>query len=463
MSRRMKKASERTALLDHLDEGGPAGVDEGGQPWVVRGAPLGATVRLRTGRKNKGQLLAVVEPAADAVAPVCPVFGLCGGCQLQASPLSRQRLAKAELLGKLVGAGPEVAQHGVGGGASGYHYRNKLELSWSTRAFSAEPRPAGVEEVRGAYLGFHPPGWFAKVVPVSGCPLGTPAMNALIGRVAALQLAPAWDNHRHEGHFRHLVVRDAGTVEAPQVLATVVTTSAASPEAMEALAQALEGSPGLIGLLWVVNDGVADVASGELRAVLRGRDHLFFQLGPARLQIPHDGFFQVNTEGAALLIGIIEQALGEGGGALLDLYCGVGAIGLSLSHRYDRIVGIELFEPSILVARANAAAMGVESEWHAGPVEKVLPTLAIEGRRSIVVDPPRAGLHPDAARYLATAPGDVLVYVACNPASLGRDRLLLEAGGWRLTDLWGVDLFPQTPRIEAVARFVRPPAAPTEG
>ena len=96
MSRRMKKASERTALLDHLDEGGPAGVDEGGQPWVVRGAPLGATVRLRTGRKNKGQLLAVVEPAADAVAPVCPVFGLCGGCQLQASPLSRQRLAKAE-------------------------------------------------------------------------------------------------------------------------------------------------------------------------------------------------------------------------------------------------------------------------------------------------------------------------------------------------------------------------------
>ncbi|RME24141.1 MAG: hypothetical protein D6798_11925 [Deltaproteobacteria bacterium] len=93
----------------------------------------------------------------------------------------------------------------------------------------------------------------------------------------------------------------------------------------------------------------------------------------------------------------------------------------------------------------------------AGPVEAVLPTLDLTRPLRVVVDPPRAGLHPKAADFLAGLDADVLVYVACNPASLGRDRAVLEAGGWELTDLWAVDLFPQTRHVEAVGRFRRRP------
>ncbi|MFT4978349.1 MAG: 23S rRNA (uracil1939-C5)-methyltransferase [Myxococcota bacterium] len=90
----------------------------------------------------------------------------------------------------------------------------------------------------------------------------------------------------------------------------------------------------------------------------------------------------------------------------------------------------------------------------------MLPTLPLDRQRWIVVDPPRVGLHPDAARFLATQDAEALVYVACNPASLGRDRAILEEGGWKMTELWSVDLFPQTPHVEAVARFVPRTGAP---
>jgi tRNA/tmRNA/rRNA uracil-C5-methylase (TrmA/RlmC/RlmD family) len=175
-----------------------------------------------------------------------------------------------------------------------------------------------------------------------------------------------------------------------------------------------------------------------------------------RLRLPHQAFFQVNTAGARILFETIREALGPSSGAtLLDLYCGVGAIGLVLGRAYERVLGVELVEPAIEVARENAALNGVVSEWYAGTVESVLPKLELSGAKHVVVDPPRAGLHPKAAQFLATLDAEVLVYVACSPASLGRDKLVLEEGGWSMERLWTVDLFPQTPHVEAVARFVR--------
>jgi 23S rRNA (uracil1939-C5)-methyltransferase len=104
-------------------------------------------------------------------------------------------------------------------------------------------------------------------------------------------------------------------------------------------------------------------------------------------------------------------------------------------------------------ARKNAERNKVgNTRYIAGPVREVVGSLEAD---VIVVDPPRAGLHPKVAECLAVADCERLVYVACKAASLGRDREILETGGWRLTDLWTVDLFPQTGHIEAVGLFVR--------
>ena len=115
-----------------------------------------------------------------------------------------------------------------------------------------------------------------------------------------------------------------------------------------------------------------------------------------------------------------------------------------------------LHEGAVQIARDNAQRLGMAGEWHAGPVETVLPGLDLPAEAALVVDPPRVGLHPKAADFLARWPARSLVYVACSPVALARDRAVLEAGGWRLRELWTVDLFPQTHHVEAVAAFGRP-------
>lgn len=441
--------------LDRLDAGGPSGLAPSGKRLTVRTGGVGATLLVRPSSGGDARRLELLSPAPDAVAPGCPLFGTCGGCQLQEMPLEAQRLHKAELVSRQVGFPSEPA---VGGGAA-YGYRNKLELSFGNRRFvtDAERDAGATEGEAGDFLGFHPPGFFGRIVSVPRCPLGSDRMNHLLQWISAEGLGPAWDTVAHTGLWRHVVLRQ----DDEGVLVTLVTSTEAEEAPLAALAERLMAA-GAAGVLWVAHDRLAEVASGELRAVLAGRSTLRQRLGGARLELPFDAFFQVNSEGAEVLLQTIGDALwgpgGQGqGGALLDLYCGVGAIGLGLAPRRGgaAVIGVELHEGAIAVARRNASALGVAGTWLAGAVEDVLPTLSWEGPTEIVVDPPRAGLHPKAAKFLADLDGRTLVYVACNPASLGRDRVILEAGGWRLDRLSTVDLFPQTRHVEAVGRFVR--------
>jgi 23S rRNA (uracil1939-C5)-methyltransferase len=209
------------------------------------------------------------------------------------------------------------------------------------------------------------------------------------------------------------------------------------------------------GVWWYVNDAVSDVATGELVGS-RGDASLGITLAGRRFELAPLAFFQTSTAGAEVLITTIGEALGGGHRKLLDLYCGTGSIGICLADRASEVLGVELVADAVHNARSNAAANGVSGRWEVAKVEDVLHELDGGPGVVAVVDPPRVGLHPSVARALAVAKLDVLVYVACNAASLGRDRVLLEEGGWVLERCWAVDLFPQTGHLEVVARFVRP-------
>ena len=204
---------------------------------------------------------------------------------------------------------------------------------------------------------------------------------------------------------------------------------------------------------WAINDGVADVARGATEH-LWGEERIHERLGDVIFDLSATSFFQTNTAGAIVLYDTIGEALTSESRTLLDLYCGTGSIGLYLADRVDTVIGIEEREDAVQDARRNAVRSGVTATFTAGKVEHHLSSLAVPGA-AMVVDPPRAGLHPKVALALATADADELVYVACSPASLGRDAAVLQAGHWKLTDLWTVDLFPHTGHIEMVGRFVR--------
>ena len=153
-----------------------------------------------------------------------------------------------------------------------------------------------------------------------------------------------------------------------------------------------------------------------------------------------------------MLYTAIGEAVGRGG-RLLDLYSGAGSIGIALADRFDEVFGLEEVAAAVDDARANAAANQVQAEYVCARVEDALDRLGAGAH--VIVDPPRAGLHPKVVGRLAGLDARSLVYVACRPASLGRDAVGLRAGGWALRELWVIDLFPQTPHTEVVGRFER--------
>ncbi len=457
----MARRRRHTPPFDvHLDRMGPSGCSLGeheGKTVQVRSAPPGATVHVSPFKTKKGVLHArrvhTVEPPPNPQEPPCAVFGLCGGCAFQEITLDAQRQAKHERVLRLIPPGPNTQVLPVAGAPAAYGYRNKIELSFGVRCYLSEADNDAGKSIHGTFLGFHAPGRFDRVVDAERCELADPGMNAALAGVRAwwaeTALAP-WDVRAHTGFLKHLVLRASTLGQVLIAIYTAEPTTAEEQAAMERLPEFVQAD----SLLWYVNPRVADAAIGDLRQVLAGKTTIDEALGEVRYQLSATAFFQTNTPGAVVLYDRIGQALGPGE-RLLDLYCGTGAIGLYLGDRYAQVLGIEMNPAAVDDAVQNAARNGREQvRYIAGKVEDNLPVL--QPGDVAVVDPPRAGLHPKVAKFLAGSELTSLVYVACKPESLARDRVIFEEAGWELDLLQTVDLFPQTGHIEVIGRFVRP-------
>lgn len=461
-----------TEIVAIAPTGSGVGVDPRGKPVRVRWAAPHSRVLVQPGGKEKGeaaaQRIATLRPAAGHVEARCASYRLCGGCKLQEVPVDEQRawrhaVVQQAVLGESAPAG--VTVHPPVAASPAWGYRNRIELSFGARRYLNEADHRAQASIDGRFLGFHAAGRFDRIVDLDRCEIVDDDVNRLIAAARAVLLreggASVWDVRTQSGALKYLQLRHAPSTGELLVALFTPVLPELEPE-IELLANALFAAPldhaRLVGFEWVVDDGVADVARGETRRTW-GRPHLEERLGDATFRISRTSFFQTSTEGAHRLFSTVGQALGEGG-TLLDLYCGAGSIGLFLAKRFERIVGVEVVPEAVEDARHNAQHSGIQAEFFAAKVEDVPELLQGHPRPlRVVVDPPRAGLHPDAAKAIAALDADALVYVACHPASLGRDRLIFEAAGWQLTDLWTVDLFPHTAHVEAVARFVRRPTA----
>ena len=473
MRRRPKKNVIKTLYIDQLTSKGVMGKEvdpttaiKQTDRWMVKGAAIGDILQARILRNNQAQILEITEPASDRIEPRCPYFLLCGGCQLQHTPIEKQREIKQAMLQRLFAphnTPNDITIHPVIGGAE-YGYRNKLELSFGTKRFYLEPpikeespleNDTITEEdtatnTEDSFLGMHPWNWYSKIVPLASCSLAHPSINAAMSIFADLSLAPAWNTYTHSGVWRHIVLR-----YGEGLVVNMITSSAAKRETLLEITTKLQTIPSLKGVIWTINDGIAEVATGKVQEILFGSGELHYTLCEKRLSIPHDGFAQVNVEGAEMLLQIVRNICPPTIELLLDLYCGSGAIGIALSDIATEIVGIEIQEQAIELAKQNAIQNSVVGSWKAGKVEEVIRQIPNIDKAFIIVDPPREGLHPKVAEFLSTQQGASLIYIACNPKSLARDKEILEQGHWKLTDVWSVDMFPQTPHVECVGKFIR--------
>jgi 23S rRNA (uracil1939-C5)-methyltransferase len=447
-----KRGETIDLAIDDLAFGGEGVGRVDGYVIFVRGGLPGDRLRVTLtearSRYGRGTVEAVLVPSPDRVEPPCPYFGRCGGCRLQHLAYPAQLAFKEkqvrDCLTRLGGL-PPFELRPIVPAPEPYGYRNKMEFT------VAEPGPA---------LGLHAAERYDVVLDIERCLLQSETMNALLDEVrrqARARGLSVWDQRTERGLLRFVTVREGRrTGEA------MVNLVASTPdvEALMPVADALKTRvPATASVLVNVNARKASVAIGTEEHLLLGRDHITESLGGVTFQVSANSFFQTNTVQAERLFALVAEACALAGTeTVLDLYSGTGAISLLLARRAGHVYGIELAAAAVADAVRNARANGIDNcTFLAGEVRHVLPALMREGVRAAVVvaDPPRAGFHPKALAALAALAPARIVYVSCNPATLARDVGDLARQGYRLEWVQPVDMFPQTPHIEAVARLSR--------
>jgi 23S rRNA (uracil1939-C5)-methyltransferase len=433
---------------------------------VVPGARVVGQVKRRRRDQLEARVLEVLEPSPDAAEPRCPHFASCGGCAFQdlAYPAQVRELERG-LARALAPLGRDL-RPSVEPAPSPFAYRNKMDFTFSNRRWVEAGEAERDEEDTDFALGLHVAGRFQKVLDVRSCAIHFEGADALLSDVRDAARAsglPAWDVREHTGFWRHAVLRRGHHTGETMVhlVTTPVAGDAARERALERVrGQLLERHPSLTTIVHSETERLSTVAVGERERVLHGSGRIHDELLGVRFAISAASFFQTNTAAAERMLAWIGARLADEGGTLHDLYCGAGAIGLALADRFERVVGVELVPDAVADARANARANGIEHvEFHAGDVPALLAgELAGLARPEVaIVDPPRAGLHPDLVERLALDPPRRLVYVSCNPSAAARDLEPLLARAYVLEAAQGFDLFPHTPHLECVFDLRRRP------
>jgi 23S rRNA (uracil1939-C5)-methyltransferase len=427
--------------VDSLAHGGSGVARRDGYVVFVAGAVPGDRVRAVVGKAKKAydeaRATEIVEPSPDRV----PAEADHPGAPWQVLPYERQLAVKAEQvddalrrIGKLDGFAlePIVPAEQI------WRYRNKVEYSFGTG-------PDGE-----LVCGFHAPGRWNDIVPMDDCKLVSERSNVVREQVLAFCRAhgfTAWDRRDQRGFLRNLVVREGR--RTGQLQARLVTSPGKLD--VDGLIAAVDAE----GLWWTQTADLGESTQGGETTLLSGAPQLTERLRDLEFLVSPEAFFQTNTEMAERLYGLaIEYAGLRGHERVFDLYCGIGTIALSLATRAREVIGVEIVEPAVADAIANARLNEIQNaSFYAGDIRLAMRQLVERTGRPdvVVIDPPRAGLSQKVVRRVVEAAPSRIVYVSCNPTTLAPNAAQLVEAGYRLVKVRPVDMFPQTPHIECVA------------
>ncbi len=394
-----------------IAHGGEAVARKDGKAHFVAGAMPGEVVTASI-LEDKGSwarvaLIEVLEAAEGRRTPPCPHAATCGGCQWQFADEDVQRdWKRSTVIGQLqhLGRIADPVVNATVAPTDAFAYRNRMDFQ------IAEGRPA-MYRARSNDL-----------VPLSECLLLAPPIKAVFDRFGDLTGAT------------RIVLRCG--INTGDVIAIVEGEIPASAK-----------------------DWGASIIhkTGKRLETVMGAGTLTEIIDGTTFEIPVDGFFQNNTEGAEILVSLVKEALDlEDGDTLLDGYCGVGLFGATVGKGAARVLGLDSTSSAVSYARRNLQAAGVDAKVIDGSFTRDIEALE-EYWDVAVVDPPRKGLGQRGIEAVTSAMPRTIAYVSCDPASFARDTRMLEDFGYEFVEATPVDLFPQTYHVEIVARFNRMP------
>ena len=478
MARKAKPFLEKICIEATAAEGNGLAHVDGKVVFVKQGIP-GDVVdvqinKVRSGY-SQGFIARLVSPSPHRLSPFCAHFGQCGGCTWQTLPYPMQIAFKQQqVVDQLTRIGhlqlPPVSP--ILGSEKTDHYRNKLEYTFSNRRWLLPGEDwSTMSEVDRLGLGFHVSGFFDKVLDIQECHLQREPSNAIrlfIRQYAIDHGLSFYDLRENRGFLRTMVVRTTSTGETMLVLCFGGEAEGKDAEpAREALLEAVrQRFPEIDSLYYVINPKGNDNFSDLPCILYGGAEAVYEQMEDLRFKIGPKSFYQTNSAQAYRLYSVVRDFVQEGVSTRLktdkpviyDLYTGTGTIALFLSPLASKVVGIEYVPEAIEDAKVNARENGIHNAaFFAGDMKDILNEafISAQGKPDIVVlDPPRAGIHPAVAQVLLACAPERMVYVSCNPATQARD-LSVFAPFYDIVHVQPVDMFPHTTHVENVVSLVK--------
>ena len=416
-------------------------------------------------KKNymEGFIKQIVKPSEYRLEPFCEHFGVCGGCRWQPLPYEMQLQAKRrQVEDQLVRIGhlevPEIRDTLPSPETT--FYRNKLEFSASSKRWLLRDEdPDSIPENEKMGLGFHVGKFFDKVLDIRKCHLQPEPSNAirLFVKQFCIENGLEFYNIReNKGFFRNMFVR---TTEKGEVM-LILCFAREDEQPRKALLDAVAARfPQITSLYYVINEKLNDSIGDQSPVLYKGNEAIYEEMEGLRFKIGPKSFYQTNSRQAYGLYRVAREfAALSGNEVVYDLYTGTGTIAQFVSGKAGKVIGIEYVPEAIEDARQNADANGITNcSFFAGDMKDVLNEafIARHGKPDVVIlDPPRAGIHPDVARVILKAAPRRMVYVSCNPASQARDLAIL-CEDYKITAVQPVDMFPHTMHVENVVALVR--------
>tara|TARA_B100001996_G_scaffold158199_1_gene120599 strand:- start:1023 stop:1949 length:927 start_codon:yes stop_codon:yes gene_type:complete len=304
-------------------------------------------------------------------------------------------------------------------------------------------------------------GRYDKILDIHNCQIQPDIGNKIlsVARNACLEnpeLKP-YDPKTHIGFLRFLMLRFG--VNTKQIMVNIVTAYDDLNKLSPLIDTLLKEVPEISSMVNNVNTRKADVAYGEFETLVYGNPFIEEKIGGLTFEISANSFFQTNTFQGEKLYGEVKKAAELSGEEIVyDLYCGTGTIGLFLAHKAKQVYGFEVIRSALENAEKNAKINNImntdflkanlDTFFKSGQLPKKIPKPDI-----VIVDPPRAGMHPDMVQYLPKLNAKKIIYVSCNPTTQARDAKILHEKGYEIKTGVLVDMFPHTPHIETVVLF----------
>lgn len=411
-----------------------------------------AKITKATPRYAEAELIRVKEASPDRITPPCPVYEECGGCQLQHLAYNQQLIFKKDLLKQaLEKYKPEGYQkyelRNTLGMEDPWHYRNKAQFQLRKNEKTNQVE-AGLYQSDSHHL-----------VPITDCLVQQPATQKIMNTAVQLLTKysiPIYNERKNSGILRTLMVRVG--IETGEVQLVLISRTKKIPQVNAFIRELNQRCPEVVSIMQNVQDKKTSLIMGEETIHLWGKETIDEKINQVSFELSARAFFQLNPLQTKVLYQEALKALElKKDKTIVDAYCGVGTIGLSLADQAKEVRGMDIIPQAIEDAQKNAAQMGLtNTHYEVGSAEELLPKWLREGFKpdAIIVDPPRTGLDEKLLTAIVKQPSKQLVYISCNVSTLARDLKSL-AKIYTVDYLQSVDMFPQTARCEVVVKLTK--------